>query len=341
MSIQMILSGLRIGVLYALGVFSALLCIFALSDGWFLPGIFFGIAALWMLPVTQRFLNAKFRFPRWVNWVVPIVALLVALIALGMSQSTSNRETEPVQPIAKDTIPTTVTAPVVATPVDDVIKHPMFRLFEQVEVGNSRVMARWVDSVSLFRPISSLSAADSAKVVTIQKRWLAKTFKENNEYRWYLSCESVRLDSVVFTVSPKKAKEWVLEQAEETQAWLWYVDYFEMLKSEGLPYLPILIKFTRPKGTNSPFHVAPQGWEKADSPYMLCTIYMGEHNEKEEWGYVVGGLKRDGEKYLVVQLKGGGTKIYKRWGEWDRYAFYYDRAECTSRNGVVYDKVDR
>lgn len=340
MKTQKILSGLRIGVLYAVGIFTALLCVFSLSEGRFLPGLFFGIAALWILPVTQRFLNAKFHFPRWVNWAAPISALLVALIALGMSLPTPNRETVPVQPIVKDTTPTTATVPVVAAPVEDISKHPMFRLFERLEVGNSRVMARWVDSVSLFRPISSLSAADSTKVAAIQKRWLDKTLKENNEYRWYLSCQSVKLDSVVFTVSPKKAKEWILEQAEETQTGLWYGEYFEMLKKDGLPYLPILIKFTRPKGMSSPFHLAPQGWEKADSPYMLCTIYMGEHDEKKKWGYVSGGIKKDGEKYLVVQLEGGGTKLYKRWGEWDRYAFYYDRAECTSRNGVEYEKFN-
>lgn len=340
MKTQKILSGLRIGVLYAVGIFTALLCVFSLSEERFLPGLFFGIAALWILPVTRRFLNAKFRFPRWVNWAAPISALLVALIALGMSLPTPNRETVPVQSIVRDTIPTTATVPVVAAPVDDVSKHPMFRLFERIEVGNSRVMARWVDSVSSFRPISSLSVADSAKVAAIQKRWLAKTFKENNEYRWYLSCESVRLDSVVFTVSPKKAKEWVLEQAEETQTWAWYSDYFEMLNGEGLPYLPLTIKFVRPKGMNSPFHVASQGWEKAESPYMLCTIYMGQYEEKKKWGYVSGGIKKDGEKYLVVQLEDGGTKLYKRWGEWDRYAFYYDRTECTSRNGVEYKKLD-
>lgn len=90
MSTQMILSGLRIAVLYAVGIFTALLCVFSLSEGQFLPGLFFGIAALWILPVTQRFLNAKFRFPRWVNWAAPISALLVALIALGMSLPTPN-----------------------------------------------------------------------------------------------------------------------------------------------------------------------------------------------------------------------------------------------------------
>lgn len=339
MKTQKILSGLRIGFLYAVGIFTTLLCVFSLSEGRFLPGLFFGIAALWILPVTQRFLNTKFRFPRWVNWAAPISALLVALIALGMSLPTPNRKTVPAQPIVKDTIPTTATAPVVATPVDDVSKHPMFRLFERIEVGNSRVMARWVDSVSVFRPISSLSAADSVKVKSIQKRWIAKTLK-SDEFHWFLSGESVKLDSVTFTVSPKKAKEWILEEQERLQSWTWYIDYFEMLKGEGLPYLPLTIKFVRPKGMNSPFHVAPQGWEKADSPFMLCTIYMGEYDEKKKWGYVSGGVKKDGEKYLVVQLEGGGTKLYKRWGEWDRYAFYYDRTECTSRNGIEYQKLN-
>lgn len=337
MKTQKILSGLRIGVLYAVGIFIALLCVFSLSDGRLLPGLFFGIAALWILPVTQRFLNAKFRFPRWVNWAAPISTLLVALIALGMSLPTPNRETVPVQPIVKDTTPTTVTAPVVAAPVDDVSKHPMFAFLE-----NSDLAKRWVDSVHFFRPTSSLSVSDSAKVTAIQKRWIAKTlgsYKKDN-LNFFASGLPVTLDSVVFTVSPKKAKEWVLAEQEVTQTWSWYSDYFEMLKGEGLPYLPLTIKFVRPKGMNSPFHVAPQGWEKADSPYMLCTIYMGEHDEKKKWGYVSGGIKKDGEKYLVVHLEGGGTKLYKRWGEWDRYAFYYDRAECSSRNGIEYEKLD-
>ena len=337
MKTQKILSGLRIGVLYAVGIFTALLCVFSLSEGRFLPGLFFGIAALWVLPVTQRFLNAKFRFPRWVNWAAPISTLLVALIALGMSLPTPNRETVSVQPIVKDTTPTTVTAPVVAAPVDDVSKHPMFAFLE-----NSDLTKRWVDSVRFFRPISSLSVTDSVKVTAIQKRWIAKTlgsYKKDN-LNFFTSGLPVTLDSVVFTVSPKKAKEWVLAEQEVTQTWSWYSDYFEMLKGEGLPYLPLTIKFVRPKGMNSPFHIASQGWEKADSPYMLCTIYMGEHDEKKKWGYVSGGVKKDGEKYLVVQLEGGGTKLYKRWGEWDRYAFYYDRTECTSRNGVDYEKLN-
>jgi len=204
MSTQMILSGLRIGVLYAIGIFTALLCTLSLLEGWFLPGLFFGIAALWILPVTQRFLNAKFRFPRWVNWAAPISALLVAMVALGMSLPTPNRGTEPVQPIVKDTIPTTVTAPVVAAPVDDVSKHPMFAFLE-----NSDFAKRWVDSVRFFRPISSLSVSDSAKVTAIQKRWIAQTigsYKKDN-LNFFVSGLPITLDSVVFTVSPKKAKE--------------------------------------------------------------------------------------------------------------------------------------
>ncbi len=336
MSTQMILSGLRIAVLYAVGIFTALLCVFSLSEGRFLPGLFFGIAALWILPVTQRFLNAKFRFPRWVNWAAPISALLVALIALGMSLPTPNRETVPVQPIVKDATPTTATAPVVAAPVDDVSKHPMFAFLE-----NSDLTKRWADSVYFFRPISSLSVSDSAKVTAIQKRWIAKILDgyKKDGLNFFVSGLPVTLDSVVFTVSPKKAKEWVLAEQEVTQTWSWYSDYFEMLKGEGLPYLPLTIKFVRPKGMNSPFHVAPQGWEKADSPYMLCTIYMGEHDEKKKWGYVSGGIKKDGEKYLVIQLDGGGTKLCKRWGEWDRYAFYYDPVECISRNGIDYERL--
>lgn len=339
MKTQKILSGLRIGVLYAVGIFTTLLCTFSLSEGRFLPGLFFGIAALWILPVTHRFLNAKFRFSRWVNWAAPISASLVALIVLGMSLPTPNRETVPVQPIVKDTTPTTATVPVVAAPVDDVLKHPMFSLFERIEVGNSRVMARWVDSVSLFRPISSLSAADSAKVAVIQKHWLAKTLK-TDEFHWFLSGESVKLDSVTFTVSSKKAKEWILEEQEGVQSWTWYIDYFEMLKGDGLPYLPLTIKFVRPKGMNSPFHVAPQGWEKAGMAYVGCTLYMGNYDEKTEVGTVKGGLKRGGKKYVVVyRVKERDEKLYE-WPDWERYALYYDRAACTSRDMVEWVKLD-
>ncbi len=300
MSTPKIFSSIRTAVQYAVGILSFILCATTLSEGRFLSSLFFGIAALWIFPPTQRFLNAKFSFPRWVNWVVPISALLAALMALGMSLPTPNREKSPVQPGVKDTIPTTATAPVVTAPLEDISKHPMFRLFENWDYAQTRIMAHWVDSVHLFRPISSLSATDSANVAAIQKRWLAKTFKENNEYRWYLSCESVKLDSVVFTVSPKKAKEWILEDAEETQTWSWFGEYFAMLKSEGLPYLPVSIKFVRPKGMNSPVHVAPQGWEKAGMAYVGCTLYMGNYAEKTEFGTVKGGVKREGKKYVVV-----------------------------------------
>ena len=138
-----LLSALRSGALYTVGIFTLFLCVFSLSDGRFLPGLFFGIAALWIFPVSQRFLNAKFHFPRWVNWAVPIVTFLVAFVALAMTLPTPTRETVPVQQVVKDTIPTTATAPVVAAPVEDVSKHPMFSLFERVEVANSKVMARF------------------------------------------------------------------------------------------------------------------------------------------------------------------------------------------------------
>lgn len=337
MKTQKILSGLRIGVLYAVGIFTALLCVFSLSEGRFLPGLFFGIAALWILPITQRFLNAKFRFPRWVNWAAPISALLVALIALGMSLPTPNRETVPVQPIVKDTTPTTATDPVVAAPVDDVSKHPMFAFLE-----NSDFAKRWVDSVRFFRPISSLSVSDSAKVTAIQKRWIAKTLDgyKKDGLNFFVSGQSVTLDSVVFTASPKKAKEWVLAEQEVNQTWSWYSDYFEMLKGEGLPYLPLTIKFVRPKGMNSPFHVAPQGWEKAGMAYVGCTLYMGNYDEKTEVGMVKGGLKRGGKKYVVVyRVKERDEKLYE-WPDWERYALYYDRAACNSRNMVEWLNLD-
>lgn len=337
MSTQMILSGLRIGVLYVVGIFTALLCVFSLSEGRFLPGLSFGIAALWILPVTQRFLNSKFRFPRWANWAAPISALLVALIALGMSLPTPNRETVPVQPIVKDTTPTTATAPVVAAPVYDISKHPMFAFLE-----NSDLTKRWVDSVHFFRSISSLSVSDSAKVTAIQKRWIAKTLDgyKKDGLNFFVSGLPVALDSVVFTVSPKKAKEWVLAEQEVTQTWSWYSDYFEMLKGEGLPYLPLTIKFVRPKGMNSPFHVAPQGWEKAGMAYVGCALYMGNYDEKIEVGTVKGGIKRGGKKYVVVyRVKERDEKLYE-WPDWERDALYYDRTACTSRDMVEWVKLD-
>jgi len=113
-----------------------------------------------------------------------------------------------------------------------------------------------------------------------------------------------------------------------------------MLKGEGLPYLPLTIKFVRPKGMNSPFHVAAQGWEKAGMAYVGCTLYMGNYDEKTEVGTVQGGVKRGGKKYVVVyRVKEHDEKLYE-WPDWERYALYYDRAACTSRDLVEWVKLD-
>jgi hypothetical protein len=181
---------------------------------------------------------------------------------------------------------------------------------------------------------------DSAKVTAIQKRWIAKTLKDNNEYHWFLSGQSIKLDSVIFTVAPKEAKEWILEQAEETQTWLWFEEYFAMLKSNGLPYLPISIRFVRPKGMENPFHIAHQGWEKAGMAYIGCTLYMGNYSEKTEFGVVKGGVKQKGKKYVVVyRVKEHDEKLYE-WPDWEKYTFYYDRMGCNTRNMVQWVKLD-
>ena len=46
--------------------------------------------------------------------------------------------------------------------------------------------------------------------------------------------------------------------------------------------------------------------------YVGCTLYMGKHDEKTEFGTVKGGLKRDGKKYVVVyRVKEHDEKPYE------------------------------
>ena len=74
--------------------------------------------------------------------------------------------------------------------------------------------------------------------------------------------------------------------------------------------------------------------------YVGCTLYMGKYDEKTEFGTVKGGLKRHGKKSVVAyRVKEHDEKLYK-WPDWERYAFYYDWAGCTSRNMVDWVKLD-
>lgn len=61
--------------------------------------------------------------------------------------------------------------------------------------------------------------------------------------------------------------------------------------------------------------------------------------KKDGLNFFVSGLPVTLDSVVVYRVKERDEKLYE-WPDWERYALYYDRAACTSRDMVEWVKLD-